>query len=232
ILQGLAHNSLVGVPKLAANGYTTIFYPEGKGVEVYDEHDVVIEAKNAPKLRGWQDESGLWRVPMVDGLAEKDDLWTKGQVNNLFNLPSTEQRVAYIHACLGFPTKAAMLSAARAGRLLSIPFATVANINKFYPETKETPKGHLDQQRQGVRSTREVNEETNKAMELSGPKTDQDVYVKVWDLRETTYSDQTGAFPFRSCSVVCANCMQVSIESASKLNRIYILNARCHHFQY
>jgi hypothetical protein len=52
ILQGLAHNSLVGVPKLAANGYTTIFYPDGKGVEVYDEQDVVIEAKNAPKLRG------------------------------------------------------------------------------------------------------------------------------------------------------------------------------------
>ena len=96
---------------------------------------------------------------MVDGLVDEGVYWwtegqkveevlPKEQVNNLFNLPSTEQRVAYIHACLGFPTKAAMLSAARAGRLLSIPFATVANINKFYPETKETPKGHLDQQRQ------------------------------------------------------------------------------------
>ncbi|KAL7525323.1 hypothetical protein ACHAWF_003160, partial [Thalassiosira exigua] len=194
ILQGLAHNSLVGVPKLAANGYTTIFYPDGKGVEVYDEQDVVIEAKNAPKLRGWQDKSGLWRVPMVDGLVDEGvDWWTEGQkveqvlpkeqVNNLFNLPSTEQRVAYIHACLGFPTKAAMLSAARAGRLLSIPFATVANINKFYPETKETPKGHLDQQRQGVRSTREANEEDSKAMELTRGKREQDVYTKVWDLR-------------------------------------------------
>ncbi|KAL7542018.1 hypothetical protein ACHAWF_007069, partial [Thalassiosira exigua] len=206
ILQGLVHNSLVAAPKLAANGYTTIFNPDGKGVEVYDKQDVVIEAKNAPKLRGWQDESGLWRVPMVDGLA--DDCWTEGQkvehvlpkeqVNNLFNLPSTEQRVDYIHACLGFPTKAAMLSATRAGRLLTIPFATVANINEFYPETNEMPKGHLDQQRQGVRSTRETNEDNIKAMELSGAKKEHDVYVKVWDLRETTYSDQTGVFRFRS----------------------------------
>ncbi|KAL7523897.1 hypothetical protein ACHAWF_000731, partial [Thalassiosira exigua] len=186
ILQGLAHNSLLGVPKLAANGYTTIFYPDGKGVEVYDKQEVVIEAKDAPKLRGWQDKSGLWRVPMVDGLT--DDCWTEGQkvehvlpkeqVNNLSNLPSTEQRVAYIHACLGFPTKAAMLSAARAGMLLTIPFATVANINKFYPKTNETPKGYLDQQRQGVRSTREANEENKKAMELSGAKKEHDVYVK------------------------------------------------------
>ncbi|KAL7523327.1 hypothetical protein ACHAWF_000478 [Thalassiosira exigua] len=52
ILLGLAHNSFVGVPKLAANGYTTIFYPDEKGVKVYDKQDVVIEANNAPKLRG------------------------------------------------------------------------------------------------------------------------------------------------------------------------------------
>ncbi|KAL7552657.1 hypothetical protein ACHAWF_016316 [Thalassiosira exigua] len=137
---------------------------------------------------------------MVDRLAEEEDDWwreeqkvehvlPKEQVKNLFNLPSTEQRVAYIHACLGFPTKAAMLSAARAGRLLTIPFATVANISKLYPETKETPKGHLDQQRQRVRLTREANEENSKAVELTRSKREQNIYIKVWDLRETTYSD-------------------------------------------
>ena len=64
---------------------------------------------------------------------------------NIYNLPSVEARVAYIHASFSFPTKATMLDAAVAGRLVGIPFATVKNIHKFYPETKETPKGHLDQ---------------------------------------------------------------------------------------
>ena len=72
--------------------------------------------------------------------------------------------MAYIHTCLGFPTKAAMLDAAAAGRLIGIPFATVTNIRRFDPETTETPKGHLDQRRQEVRSTR-----TQEAEEASEP---------------------------------------------------------------
>ena len=46
---------------------------------------------------------------------------------------------------MGFPTKAAMLRAAAKGFLVGIPFATFKNIDTFYPETKETPKGHMEQ---------------------------------------------------------------------------------------
>jgi hypothetical protein len=103
--------------------------------------------------------------------------------------------MAYIHASLGFPTKAAMLDAASAGRLIGIPFATTTNIRKHYPETKDTPKGHLDQQRQGVRSTKAAVKKTSVNAPL--PK-EEDVYIAVWDLKDTTYSDQTGRFPYTS----------------------------------
>ena len=158
IIPGLANTTLCSVPKLASNGYTSIFYANEAGMEVYDQRDVEIKATAKPVLRGWRDAGGLWRVPMT---AHPTDEWwqedglrgakiTAHQANNLYSLPSILQRIAYLHACLGFPTKAAMLDAAGAGRLTGIPFATVKNIREHYPETVETPKGHLDQQRHGV----------------------------------------------------------------------------------
>jgi len=88
-----------------------------------------------------------------------------------------ESRIAYIHACLGFPTKAAIIDAATLGCLIGIPFATITNIQNFYPETKATSKGRLDQQRQGVRSTKAKTFDTgNQNTKLTPQK---DVYVGV-----------------------------------------------------
>ena len=163
ILPGLKYNSLVSVGKMAANGYVSIFYPDKRGVEVYDGEQVTVSAEGEPVIRGWRESNNTWRIPLIEGEAEGEWLdcerrelnISQPQINNLYNLPSLEQRVAYIHACLGFQTKAAMLDAAAAGRLVGIPFATTRNIRRFYPETDAMPKGHLDQQCQGVRSTKE-----------------------------------------------------------------------------
>ena len=84
------------------------------------------------------------------------------------------------------------MSAAAAGRLVGIPFATTANIRRFYPETTATPKGHLDQQRQGIRSTKaSALEKLLEEEEASKPNLtkERDIYVQVWDLKNTTYSD-------------------------------------------
>jgi len=67
-LPGL-QNNLISVPILANNGYTTVFKPDDEGVKVYHSADVKILAKNEPILRGWQDSSGLWRIPLVDVAA-------------------------------------------------------------------------------------------------------------------------------------------------------------------
>ena len=122
IIPGLANDTLCSIPKLATNGYTSIFYANEEGMEVYDAKDVEIKATAEPVLRGWRDQRGLWRVPMIP----TDDWWreagieggkvelTAHHANNLYSLPSMPKRIAYLHACLGFPTKAAMLDAAAA----------------------------------------------------------------------------------------------------------------------
>ena len=75
---------------------------------------------------------------------------------------------------------------------------TVKKVNKFYPETDETPKGHMRQTRQGVQSTKEkvvVRDENNEDV----PRTKQhDIYVRVDQVKDTIYTDQTGKFPITS----------------------------------
>ena len=125
ILPALAENTLVSVSTMANNNYATIFWPEGKGVEIYDLQEVNIQASGEPVVRGWRDQAtGLWRIPMVDGASPPpcfEDFGKyvinleKHQIANLHDLPSLPQRVAFIHACLGFPTKATFLEAARGG---------------------------------------------------------------------------------------------------------------------
>ena len=150
-------NNLISVPILAANGYTTVFPPCDEGVKLYHLADVDILPQREPFIRVLRDKSGLWGIPLVDNVTEEQHInhieeiqLPEAQIHHLYHLPSVEARVAYIHACLGFPTKTALLNAASAGRLVGIPFATVSNINWSYPETIKTPKGHMSQQRQGV----------------------------------------------------------------------------------
>ena len=50
------------------------------------------------------------------------------------------------------------------------------NINKYYPKTDETPKGHMNQQRKNVHSTKKPFEECNAAAALHGKKV-KDIYV-------------------------------------------------------
>ena len=75
-------------------------------------------------------------------------------IHDMYELPSVERAVHYLHATAGFPTKATWLKAIRNGHYVSWPLITVKNVNKHFPESKETQKDHMRSQRQGVWSTR------------------------------------------------------------------------------
>ena len=82
-LPSLRHNSLVSVPTLANNGYTTVFKPGQEGVEVYESKEVKIVASARPVLRGWRDSSGLWRVPLSSNSSPSPDNIDSGQIDIL-----------------------------------------------------------------------------------------------------------------------------------------------------
>ena len=73
------------------------------------------------------------------------------------------------------------------------------NVAKYYPETTETPKGHMNQTRKNVRSTKPKPKPLEEAdtKTLRGKNT-HNIYTKVYEVRNTVFSDQTGQFPTRS----------------------------------
>ena len=140
-------------------------------------------------------------------------------LNNVFDLPSTEQTIRYLHACAGFPTKRTWLRAIKKGNFVGWPMLTVENVNKHFPQSDETIKGHLNHQRQGVRSTKPKEmQEPDSSKEIG--KKERDVYAKVvdlWDPKETIYSDQTGAFPVTAQSGARYIMVMVTIDGNTVL---------------
>jgi hypothetical protein len=110
-----------------------------------------------------------------------------------------------------FSQKSIWLKAVRQGNHSTWPLINVKNIAKYFPESEETQMGHMQGQHQGVRSTRPVNatSATNKANPLditvlvnnqtpTAHIVAHDVLIRVINLKDTMYMDQTGHFPFVS----------------------------------
>ena len=78
---------------------------------------------------------------------------------------------------------------------MSWPGLNVNKVNKYYPETLKTPKGHMQQVHKGVRSTKEnvivASDEDEKIISRK----QHDIYVTVDQVRDTIYTDQTEKFP-------------------------------------
>jgi hypothetical protein len=76
------------------------------------------------------------------------------------------------------------------------PMLTERNIQKYYPKATKTAKGHLNQTRKNIRSTKEKPAplETCNTSRLHGKKV-RNVYTKMYKVRETMFSNQTGQLP-------------------------------------
>jgi hypothetical protein len=79
------------------------------------------------------------------------------------------------------------------------PILTECNVQKYYPKTIKTAKGHLNQTRKNVRSTKVKAKppETCNTSHLHGKKV-RDVYTQTYMVRKTMLSNQTGQFPIQS----------------------------------
>ena len=94
-------------------------------------------------LKGWRDESGLWRVPIKEKVENEntDTLILQRPLpneaaSNVYDLPSTEKMVKYLHAALGFPTKATIMKAIRSGWLIGWPGLTIEKCQRLFPRIR------------------------------------------------------------------------------------------------
>jgi hypothetical protein len=145
--------TLVSNSKLADAKYITVYDEEE--VNVYDGKTTTILPTKAAVLTGWRDKlTGLWRVPLrqqVDNVNtdtqqlsnEQSHAITEEVASNVYDLPSTERVIRYLHAAAGFPTKSTWLKAIKLAFFATWPMINVKNVTKHFPESEETQKGHM-----------------------------------------------------------------------------------------
>ncbi len=89
-------------------------------------------------------------VPIVDDTPISPGLDVAETAMSVYELPSTKEVVRFLHATLGHPVMATLLTVAQHGNLVTFPGMTPQNISRHFPESDETQKGHMKQTKQGV----------------------------------------------------------------------------------
>ena len=149
----------MSVRKTADDGTISIFTKDG--VTIHKETDVLITCKGEPILIGVRDERGHYRIPLIQRRGQwqpqqpsKQARKSLRQANSVYDLPSTEQAIKWMHLVCGYSVKSTWLKIIKAGNYIGWPMLTERNANKYYPETSKTSKGHMNQTRKNVRSTK------------------------------------------------------------------------------
>eukprot|EP00804_Cyclotella_cryptica_P025733 CCRYP_002928-RA/>CCRYP_002928-RA protein AED:0.21 eAED:0.24 QI:0/0/0/1/0/0/4/0/800 len=133
---------------------------------------------------------------------------------NVYKLPSITQSIRYLHAAAGSPTKLSWLSAIRKGNYSTWPLINVKNIHKHFPQSEETQQGHMRNQQQGTRSTKQTlpQEEPQKPLPQL-----QDIFIRTYNTHSTLYTDQTGKFPHLSSQINWHQMILYHVDSNSIL---------------
>jgi hypothetical protein len=63
-------------------------------------------------------------------------------IHNVYKLKTQPELVRYLHACAGFPTKPSLIEVMKNRQYASWPGLTIKAVAKYFPESKETMKGH------------------------------------------------------------------------------------------
>ena len=69
-------------------------------------------------------------------------------------MPTTEEAIKWMHEVCRYPVKSKWVKATKAGNFTGWTMLNKRNLSKYCPETTKTPKGHLNQTRKNVRSTK------------------------------------------------------------------------------
>ena len=144
----------MSVGKTADDGTISIFTKDS--ITIHKEDEVLITCKGKPIFVGARNEHGRYRIPLVQQQGQwrprvpmADELTRLGQANSVYDLPSTKQAIKWMHAVCGYPIKSTWLKAVKTGN-----YVDASIVMKYYPETDETPKGHMAQTCKNVRSTK------------------------------------------------------------------------------
>jgi hypothetical protein len=142
---------------MADGGYIAVY--EKSEARIYDGMTTTITASKdpllvAPRCAG----TGLWKLDLDYEVLGREypEQFIAGvnAANAIFDLPVNCQTLMYYHAAAGFPTKETFLSTVRTGNFATWLGLTTTLVSKYFPDSKETQKGHMKGQQKGIQSTK------------------------------------------------------------------------------
>jgi hypothetical protein len=141
VFPGIEHPSLLSVGQLCDKIYiVTSNQPAG----------TICDPDNSHFLSGPRYLStGLWRI----NLRQTNNHKPEPISNYIYELRTTGALDHHLHKALLSPKKAAILQTVKDGHLLTWPGLTEDTINKHLKLTPAMAMGHLNQQRQNIKST-------------------------------------------------------------------------------
>ena len=184
VLKGLNNVSLLSLGQLCDDDCIAIL--DKRFLNIYKHGHHILRG-----CRNWTD--GLWDVQVKR---------QQETVNVIIRKDQTKHELAeYLHKCAFSPSLSTFQRAIRKGHFITWPGITNINFEKHIKNIIPTAKGHLDQERANLQSTKEKNDKTEDYEPTDG------IAKKTWENaailyafnpKEKTYSDQTGRFPHRS----------------------------------
>lgn len=139
----------MSVSKTWDDGTFSIFTMDG--ITVHKEQDVLITCKGKVILIGVWDDQGRYSIPLIQqkGQWQPWKPWpqintTLHNANNIYDLPSAEQAIRWMHALCGYPIKSTWIKAVKAGNFIGWPLLNEKNVQKYYHENNETNMGHMN----------------------------------------------------------------------------------------
>jgi hypothetical protein len=223
IVPRIERDSLLSIPKFANANYVAIF--DKDEVNIYDANKTTIVVSRGAILRGWQcKQTKLWRIPLIKNVTNENTNTVLSDrfpteflpdrpppdeaIHNVYELKTQPELVRYYHAAADFPTKLLLPKAIKNKQYASWPGLTWEAVNKNFPESEETLKGHWRKTRSGLGSTKvtphiDNEDESKESTELTRPPTKQkEAIICIFDLSDKAerlmYTDQTGRFPQKS----------------------------------
>ena len=191
IFSGLTNSSLISIGQLCDDNCIAIL--NKNTLKVIKNNKVIMEGQR-------NHDDGLYDIPIVKERTKPVSIQQKANV--IINKNQANQQLAsYYHSCLFSPTIRTLQNAVNKGNLIGFPGITNIKFQRDLPQSMATAKGHLDQEQQGLQSTK-TSLQSDPHIDYSPnpePKTQDCVLIltSYQDMKKG-YMDLCGRFPHRS----------------------------------
>jgi hypothetical protein len=214
----LFRDSLLSIPVLCDHGCTATFDEEH--VTITKNNKLILQGPRDPRTRLWKIALGPKPTSSLAPTPGTDTVPLPASANSAYHQPSQKKLVRFLHAAAGSPVPSTWIAAIQKEHYATWPGLTDDLIRKHLPKSVATVKGHLDQQRQNIRSTKPnppkpANNTSipSLAPNASPPKSDDTdchptsdvpnqrtytIYAASIDIRGEIATDLTGRFPTTS----------------------------------